>query len=225
MRLPARFLLTGVAAFAVASCSSEKAVVPSGAPSVHGNPALRALAVAQTFDYVIPAAGGSINIANVYTLDFPAGAVCDPNAADTQAGYAAQAWDSDCTVATSDVPLHATVKYSQGRLWVDFQPSLRFHPSKHVTLSSSVLAPVIQYYAANGYKLGSLIEFAPSIEGVSVRDADADPSLRTKVNANTGVVSRRVKHFTGYVQWTENGWVPCDPNQGNPNCIWVEDET
>lgn len=225
MRLPARSLLTGVAAFAVASCSSEKAFVPSGAPSIAGNPALRALVAAQTFDLVIPAAGGTLNIADVFTLNFPAGAVCDPNAPETQAGYAAGAWDADCPATTTDTPLRATVKASNGRLYVDFQPSLRFHPSTTVTLSTNVFAPVIQYFGEHGLKYGTTIFFTTAIDANGIPDALSDASLQTKINGTSGRIMRRIKHFTGYMAWMDGQWVPCDPMEGNPNCVWVEDDS
>jgi hypothetical protein len=223
MRFPARSLLTGAAAFALVSCVSDRSVSPSGVPTVSGNPALRALVVAQSFDLVIPRAGGTLDIAGVYRLDFPANAVCDPNAADTQAGYAAQAWDASCTLSTSDTPIRATVKYTNGNLYVDFQPSLRFNPATTVTLSSNVLAPVIQYFHSAGMKYGTTIVFAPAIDAAGVVDAASDASLKTKVNGSSGVISRRIKHFTGYMTWTGFTWVPCDPLLGDPNCVYVED--
>src|SRR4051812_48193531 len=99
MRLPARFLLTGAAVIALTSCSPDRAAAP-GYPTVSGSPVLRALVVAQTVDFVVPAEGASIDLLGAYTLSFPAGAVCDPNAEDTQTGYANHEWDAPCTVAT-----------------------------------------------------------------------------------------------------------------------------
>jgi hypothetical protein len=224
MRFPARLLLTGAAAFALASCYSERPVSPAGVPTVGGNPALRALVVAQTFNLVIPAAGGSISIGGVYTLDFPAGAVCDPNAADTKAGYASQAWDSPCTTATSDIAITATLKYSNGKLYADFQPALRFSPNSTVTLSTNALASVIEYYRDHGLTGGSIIEYSPAIDAAGVSDALSDPSLRTTIHGSTGVVSRRIKHFSGYVAWMDGRWVECDPADGDPRCIWVDDD-
>ena len=223
MRIPARLLLTGVAAFALASCYAERPLAPAGAPTVGGNPALRALVVAQTFDLVIPVTGGKVNVADVYQLDFPAGAVCDPTASDTQEGYASESWDAPCTAATSDVAIRATVKYSMGNLYVDFQPALRFVPSKTVTLSTGVFASGVEYYDQAGQKVGALIRYSPGIEQTPVADALLDASLKTKVNGSTGTISRRIKHFSGYMVWGSDGWVPCDPAAGNPECVWVDD--
>jgi hypothetical protein len=225
MRLPARFLLTGAAVLAVASCSSDRSIAPAGAPTVAGSQVLRALAVAQSVDFTIPAQGGTINILDAYTLKFPANAVCDPNAMDTQAGYASQSWDAPCTVANGDIHVRATVKWSNGVLYADFEPALRFVPNKSVTISTGVLAPVVQYYDAAGVEQGWSIGYTPAIEGGVVNDALLDSSLRTVINGSTGKISRRIKHFSGYMIATGDGYIPCDPAQGNPLCIWVNDET
>src|SRR3954471_11549462 len=150
MRLPARLFLTGAAGFVLASCVADRAVAP--VPSVNGNPALRALVVAQTTNIVIPVSGGHISLFNVYELDVPANAVCDMSAQDSQAGYSAANWDAPCTAATSNVTVQATAKWVNGKLYVDFQPALRFVPSRTVTLSTMAAAAIIQSNNAAGVK-------------------------------------------------------------------------
>jgi hypothetical protein len=49
-----------------------------------------------------------------------------------------------------------------------------------------------------------------------VSDAALDASLVTHINLNTGVVWRRVKHFSGYSQ---AAGTPCDPSPTNPDCV------
>lgn len=194
-------------------------------PTVGGNPALRALVVAQSVDLVIPANGGELNILDVYSLHFPAGAVCDPNALDTQTGYANGEWDAPCTPATGDIAIRATAKWSSGgRLYVDFTPSLRFVPGKTVLLSTDVFAPVIRYLDDAGVYEGWAIEFSPVLDGSPVADALVDASLRTRVIGNTGRVQRRIKHFTGYMIIGADGQrIPCNPDLGDPLCVWVQD--
>jgi hypothetical protein len=224
MRLPAKLLLTGAALLVSASCVGDNSVAPKGAPTIGGNPALRALVVAQSVDLVIPAAGGQLNILNVYTLSFPAGAVCDPNATDTQVGYANAQWDAPCTPATTDIPIRATVKYSGDRLYVDFQPALRFVPNKNVSLSTSILAPVVQYFDGSGVTSGWTIEYSTAIDGSSIADALTDLSLQTKIHGASGLISRRIKHFSGYNILSGGEYIPCDPADGNPLCVWVDDD-
>jgi hypothetical protein len=225
MRLPARLFLTGAALFVSASCVGDRPVAPSAVPTIGGNPALRALVVAQSVDLVIPAAGGQLNVLDVYTLSFPAGSVCDPNAEDTQAGYAAEEWDAPCTPATGDIQIRATAKWSNGgRLYVDFQPSLRFVPGAEVTLSTNIFAPTVQYLDDAGVKDGWSISFSPAIDATPIADAQSDPTLQTRIYGNSGRITRRIKHFTGYVIIVEGQYIPCDPEAGNPLCVWVDDE-
>jgi hypothetical protein len=186
---------------------------------------LRALVVAQTVDFVIPASGGTINLLDAYTLSFPAGAVCDPNAEDTQIGYANKAWDAPCTPATEDIPVRAVLKYSNGRLYADFERSLRFVPDKQVILSTGVMAGQVQWQHDIGDTEGWTIQFAPAIDAAGVSDALSDISVRTVVVGSSGRIYRRVKHFTGYVVTTSEGYVPCDPSEGNPLCVWVDGDT
>jgi hypothetical protein len=224
MRLPARFFLTGAALIAVSSCSPDRAAAPTGSQTINGSSVLRALVVAQTVDFVIPADGGTINLLDAYTLSFPAGAVCDPNAQDSQAGYASKDWDAACTVATGDIAVRATLKWSNGNLYADFQPALRFAPDKRVTISTSVLAGTVQAQENQGDTYGWSIQYTTGIDQAAAADALGDASLRTVVIGSTGKIMRRIKHFSGYVTPTGEGYVPCDPNAGNPLCVWVDDE-
>lgn len=225
MRLPAKLLLTGAAVFAVSSCYSDRSIAPAGLPVAVGSSVLRALVTAQTVDIVIPVTGGTINILDAYTLQFPAGAVCDPTAEDTQAGYAAQAWDAPCTVATTDIAVRATLKWSNGQLYADFQPALRFVPNKVVRLSTGVMASTVKSYKNAGIAQGWSIGYTAGIEQPGVMDAASDPTLRTVIQGNSGIIFRRIKHFSGYVIATGDGYIPCDPADGNPACVWVDDGT
>jgi hypothetical protein len=223
MRLPARLLLSGAALLVSASCVGDGSVAPV-APTIGGNPALRAYVVAQAVDLVIPAAGGELKVFDAFTLTVPANAVCDPNAEDTQVGYANAQWDAPCTPVTGDIAIRAVVKYNNGKLYVDFQPALRFAPDKNVILTTTVLASRIQMFEGAGITDGWSIQYSPTLDAAPVSDALIDATLRTKVHGSTGKISRRVKHFSGYVIFTDGVPVPCDPADGNPLCVWVDDE-
>ena len=225
MRHPAKLFVTGAAAFFVVSCNGDSTTYVRSTPPIIGNsPALAALTVPTSVDFVIPAAGGDVTLFGVYKLSVPANAVCDPNAQDTQAGYAAAAWDAPCTVTTSDQIVHATVKWSNNALWVDFSPALRFDPNATVTLSTGILAPLVSYYGPGSHGMNVPFRYAYSIDGTSVADAGADATLHGYANLTTGTVSRRVKHFSGYqITGGANAGQPCNPEDGNPDCVWVDD--
>jgi hypothetical protein len=209
---------------AVSSCSTDRSLVPAGTPTINGSSVLRALVVAQTVDFVIPASGGSVNLLDAYTITFPQGAVCDPNAEDTQIGYANKTWDADCTPTTEDIAVTAVLKFSNGKLYVDFQKSLRFVPNKRVVLSTTVMAGQVQWQNNIGDTDGWTIQYAAGIDAEAVTDALQDPSVRTIIVGSTGRIFRRIKHFSGYVVFTGEGFVPCDPSEGDPRCVWVDDE-
>jgi hypothetical protein len=224
MRLPARFLLTGAAVIAVSSCSTDRAVVPAGSPTINGSSVLRALVVAQTVDFVIPASGGTVNLLDAYTLTFPEGSVCDPDSQDTQDGYANKQWDAACTPATGDIAVRATLKYVNGTLYADFQPALRFVPNRRVTIATTVIASQVQWQNQAGDKEGWTIDYTPAIGASGISDALVDASVRTVIVGSTGRIFRRIKHFSGYLIHIGEGFVPCDPAEGDPRCTWVDDD-
>jgi hypothetical protein len=227
MRPPARLLLTGAALLVGISCSNDAAVAPrmSAPPDITGSPALAALALGANVDFVIPVAGGSVGLLGLYTLNFPAGSVCDPSAQDSQDGYASQSWDAPCTPASGDIAVHATLIWSNGRLSADFVPALRFVPGQVVTMSSSLYAPLVQYYGNSAFSNGVAkrwgIGYAPYIGAPGIVDSKADNSLKTHINSQTGIVWRRIKHFSGYFMYGIAA-TPCDPSDGDPNCIWYD---
>jgi hypothetical protein len=224
MRHAAKLVLTGAAALAVVSCSFESVGPSRGAPPVISktNPALAALAIPSSLDFVIPAEGGSVSLLGMYTLSFPANAVCDPNAQDSQDGYAAADWDAPCTVLGSDLAVHATLKWSHERLWIDFSPAIRFSPSTVVTLSTGVMSPIVQYFSDNGADASDGrsrtwgIAYAPALEATPVVDSWADPTVATHIDFVSGQISRRIKHFSGYSIATG---LACTVSPDDPDCV------
>jgi hypothetical protein len=84
-----------------------------------------------------------------------------------------------------------------------------------------VAAPLIQ--SATDARDGFVINYAPSIGATPVADALTDPSVSTKIFGSSGKVSRRIKHFSGYLINVGGQMVPCDPRDGDPQCVWVDD--
>ena len=104
---------------------------------------------------------------------------------------------------------------------IDFSPALRFNPNTKVLIATNVYANAItshaDYYAANPSALHYLgIYYRPQLNGTAQTDAGSDASLVTHVNLNTGIVWRRIKHFSGYNMFTG---LPCDPSPDDPDCI------
>jgi hypothetical protein len=229
MRPPARLILSGAALLVVVSCVNDSSVAPSlSAPPIIGSPALAALAIPTSTDFVIPVAGGQIAIlGGIYNLDVPANAVCDPNAQDSQDGYAARQWDAPCTPASSDITVHATLKWSHNRLWVDFSPALRFVPSRTVTISTDLMSAGVRFYAgrdansraydnSNGRSRKWGIMYASEIDGKPVDEGKYDPAVRTRIDFETGRISRAVRHFSGYNILT---LLECVVSPDDPYCI------
>jgi hypothetical protein len=126
------------------------------------------------------------------TLIFPAGSVCDMS----QTSYGEGQWDKPCVAARSTV--HETVTAwldSHGHPQVDFSPNLRFVPSElptgWVTLSFS------DYQASLDPLFNILYCHTPTSQCVD--ESKKDASLLTVRNPVTGKVTRRIKHFSGYL--------------------------
>ena len=177
---------------------------------------------AQSADFTLTAAGGSFDIGSLFTVNFPANSVCDP----TQSTYGDGQWDAPCVTLGADqsIQLHAKAVLTPNGLKVDFSPHLRFAPSANVTLSTSVFASMLTqnsgYFAHHPEALSSLVlNYAPSIDGKPIEDFLTDPSVVTHIDLTTGLVWRRVKHFSGYNQTSGQ---PCDPSPDDPDCVEVD---
>jgi hypothetical protein len=145
--------------------------------------------------------------------------VCDP----ATSSYGAGTWDLPCTTLHDgqSITVTATYGFTKNGLSVDFSPALRFNPKTEVRISTSVYAPILtrfsDYFASNPSSLHFLgIYYAPDLTSDGKTDAAFDTSLLTHVNLTTGVVWRRVKHFSGYSVTTG---LPCDPSPDNPDCV------
>lgn len=126
------------------------------------------------------------------SLYFPAGSVCDPRTS----SYGVTEWDKPCTASRSSVTV-AVKAWMDGRghARVDFTPNLRFVPS---------LLPTGWVNIAFGDFSASLnpfynILYCPTDVSSCYDESTTDPTLLTLRNAITGKVTRRIKHFSGYM--------------------------
>jgi hypothetical protein len=140
-------------------------------------------------------AAGSVRVGD-FTLTWPENAVCDP----VTSGYGWGYWDKACTAAPADIPMTVKVWKDNGQVYADFSPDIRFSPDKNVTLrvnrpgivgrtvSWQLVAEYSIYYT---YRLGDTRHY--------IDEAWFDYSQRSNFNTTTGDVSRRIKHFSGFV--------------------------
>jgi hypothetical protein len=170
------------------------------------------------YDFVVTPAGGTVNVGGLFSVTFPANAVCDPSTS----SYGPGTWDDACTPVTGAIHEHAEISATSKGVRVDFSTPLRFVPSQTVTISTNAFAGLLtsasSYFAQN---LGSFafltIQYDPSLTATGVDDAASDASLATHVDLNSGTLSRRIKHFSGYGVALGDG--VCDPNtQDDPDC-------
>jgi hypothetical protein len=214
------------AAAVLAACSDAgtsprsgdvRSAVPADRPSLDINSSSRFWGF-RTTTFTLTSAGGTYQIGDFYTLNVPANGVCS-----LSSSYGPDTWDSPCTTLGDGETITVTATYgitSNGPS-VDFSPALRFSPNAQTTLSTSLYSNVLtsasNYFASHPSALQFFGMYYEANLGSSlVTDAALDPSLVTHVNLSTGIVWRRVKHFSGYSVATG---LACDPSPDNPDCV------
>jgi hypothetical protein len=120
-----------------------------------------------------------------HMIVIPAGAICDLGSS-----YGLGQWDKPCTASTKSIVITAlSFQDADGHPYVDFQPALRFVPTKQVFL-----------YMRDGVRDGSHeVSIFYCATPVSCTDeAKTDPTLATKRIGHSRILYRRLKHFSGY---------------------------
>jgi len=147
--------------------------------------------------------GGVYHVGD-FDIVVPAGAVCDPETTK----YGAKHWDDDCAVAKHNITVNVIAKKHANSVSVDFQPDLRFRPSagwvtiQTNTFSSLLTSNSIRELSPNSSFFQSLaILYVPSGGSSRIDEvrSTGDGSMVTHVDLRTGIVWRRVKHFSGYL--------------------------
>lgn len=122
-------------------------------------------------------------------LDLPAGSVC----ALGTSGYGPSTWDAPCTPESGSVTITATVRNaSSNHPSVEFAPAMRFNPSTRVNLYLYVTD------AATLSNMATVLYCGP-FSATCVDESQADATLTTTINSASNLVSRRIKHFSGYM--------------------------
>jgi hypothetical protein len=199
----------------VAGCR-DSVVAPAAAPSAapassmlapEGRPSLSFSGVSVqdgTADFTVSPFGGTYSVGNNAVV-FPAHSICDPE----KSSYGEGTWDTHCVPLNRPIDIHATTSRLNGVDWVDFSPHIRFVPSERASRWVWIFMKTPQVKGSSADLSRFSIYFAESIGGPLVNDAATDPTMRTYVDTQSGVSSRRIKHFTGYA--VSSGFA-CDPN-------------
>jgi len=221
-----RTVIAASAIAAMAACSDSttspssavgRDVAPGDRPSLDLQGPSRFFGT-RTATFTLTSAGGKFEIGDLYTLTVPANAVCV-----LTSSYGPGTWNSPCETLSpgQSIRVTATYGFSRGGPVVDFSPDLRFSPKTQVTLSTDLYAPILvpfrSYFAANPSALRYFgIYYTEDFGSSSIADAALDASLTTHIDLKTGIVWRRIKHFSGYNIAT--GAV-CEVGPENPDCV------
>lgn len=124
---------------------------------------------------------------------FPAHSICDP----ATSGYGMGTWDTPCTAVTQ--PITITVHWSSkgGLAYANFEPALRFVPAD----AHSVMRWVVLSLHSNR-KLPDVDDYSILYDAGSlgwVNEELTESTLHAWINPLTNSVSRRIKHFSGYM--------------------------
>ena len=125
---------------------------------------------------------------------FPAQSICDP----ATSGYGIGTWDTACTPVST--PVTITVHWSNkgGLGYARFDPALRFVPADAYNVSRWVILSLHDsknVHSTDDYSI--LYDAGGSIGWVD--EELTDPTLHAWPNYLTNSVSRRIKHFSGYM--------------------------
>jgi hypothetical protein len=199
MKYAGKALLVALSAM-LAACG-DNTVAPKAqdqdVPNVSGGGITSALSSVDTarFSMTISAAyPTTIALGAGNSIRFPAGSVCDPSTS----GYGIGTWDTACTPLR--VPITVNVKAwmdGSGHARIDFNPNIRFVPS---VLPTGWVELAFRDYAASQDPFFNILYCTdPRYTSTCIDEAKTDPTLATVKDPVTGQLSRRVKHFSGYM--------------------------
>ena len=198
-----RSLIVALSAAATVGCGSD-AVAPRAVGSVEA-PDLKVHVrkrTATSATITVTPSGGTFWLGE-HSIRFPKRSICA-----LESSYGPTEWDKPCHAANGPVTFQVVIVSMNGREWLDFTPAARFvpttNPSQYVTLfmRTSNLPNDISEDAMQ-------ILWSPAIGIPGIDESIEDPTLRTKLNRGSGMLQRRIKHFSGYNS-PDN--IDCDPS-------------
>lgn len=143
-------------------------------------------------DIIVTPTGGTF-VLGVHSIVFPANSICDPSSS-----YGVTEWDAPCVPADTNLTFHVELRRdATGLSWMDFTPSVRFVPSDDAEEWVVLFMNLRANSDTVAEKLPPIL-WSPAIGAAGVDEAATDSSLRTYHIPETGIVYRRIKHFSGY---------------------------
>lgn len=157
-------------------------------------------------DFTVDRNGGWF-VVGYNAVYFPPNSICEPSTS----GYGPDTWDRGCTPASRPVAIRGRAGAGlNDRGWIHFDTDLRFVPSSNpdrwvriYMWSEKVKQPKPR--DAMEQERAFKILWVPELGAKGIDEARADATLETHVLWGTGIVTRRVKHFSGYQ--VGNGYV------------------
>lgn len=181
--------------------ASQRLSLASSAPSLSRSNGRSDRSVITTL--TISPSGGTYHVGD-FDVVIPAGAVCDPGST----AYGPSHWDDECAPANRDITVSVVAETHKDQVSIDFKPDLRFRPSAGwVTIRTAAYADLLtsdavrQLPRSSSYFSNFAILYVPSGGQAHIDEVHStgDPTMVTHVDRASGIVWRRVKHFSGYM--------------------------
>ena len=177
--------LMAVLGLGLATACSDTVSTPISQVSVQAPAGFNKVLGVQTFTYTPKS--GVVQRLGDNVISIPAGAVCDP----ATSTYGVKFWDAPCNAVNHPIVFTATTfSNDAGVPYVEFQPAVRFAPTKEVDL-----------YLRDGKRTSAqllAIYWCPTL-GSCVDESTTDGAVATHRVGKSSILVRRVKHFSGYV--------------------------
>jgi hypothetical protein len=191
-----------VAAATTAACSdsvapsAESSISASGASTIDDGGAMASLTARDTLRFTIkinPKKRTTFSLGAGNTLVFPQSSVCDPETS----GYGPTSWDTPCTPITKQLAVSVKAWLDpQGHPRTDFSPNIRFVPSD---VPNNWVIITFSDWGAALDPMYKILYCTDAYTGPCVDESKSDPSLLTVEDPITGQLTRRIKHFSGYL--------------------------
>jgi hypothetical protein len=177
--------LFAVATIGLAAACADGNVAPKETAAFKAPASFTIVDGVQTF--TVSNSEGAVQRLGQHVIVFPAGSICDPRLS----SYGPTEWDKPCLPLQGSITITATMlRDNENHPYVDFQPALRFAPTKNVMLflrnGRSSYPTQLSMMVCNAL----LLCYDESMN---------DPSLKPFRVGQTSMIGRRVKHFTGYM--------------------------